>query len=75
VTPVVYTAHFSQPLLNLVVHWNPLSYLVDAPRSLFVLGRIADPAGYAWSILFSIIVLWVGLHAFYLIKDKVTERL
>lgn len=75
VTPVVYTTNFNRPVLKLVVQWNPLAYLVDAPRSLFVLGRIADPAGYAWSILFSLLVLWIGLHAFYLIKDKVTERL
>jgi lipopolysaccharide transport system permease protein len=75
VTPVVYTAKFSHPLLIEVVRWNPLTYLVDAPRSLFVLGRMPEPAGYALSIVFSIAVLWLGIHAFYLIKDKVTERL
>jgi ABC-type polysaccharide/polyol phosphate export permease len=75
VTPVVYTAQFSQPVLKEVVRWNPLTYLVDAPRSLFVLGRMPEPAGYALAILFSIAILWLGIHAFYLIKDKVTERL
>jgi ABC-type polysaccharide/polyol phosphate export permease len=75
ITPVVYTAQFSHPLLQQVVHWNPLTYLVDAPRSLFVLGRMPAPAGYALAILFSLAVLWFGIHAFYLIKDKVTERL
>ena len=75
VTPVVYTAQFANPVLQDVVRWNPLTYLVDAPRSLFVLGRIPEPAGYALAIGFSIAVLWLGIHAFYLIKDKVTERL
>lgn len=75
VTPVVYTAQFSHPVLKEVVRWNPLTYLVDAPRRLFVLGRMPDPAGYVLAILFSIAVLWLGIHAFYLIKDKVTERL
>lgn len=75
VTPVVYTAQFTNPYLHDVVHWNPLTYLVDAPRSLFVVGKIPDLEGYAFSIFFSMIILWMGIHAFYLIKDKVTERL
>ncbi|WP_319587450.1 ABC transporter permease [uncultured Desulfobulbus sp.] len=75
VTPVVYTAQFSHPLLNAIVLWNPLTYLVDAPRSLFVMGRMSAPTGFSLAILFSIAILWLGIHAFYLIKDKVTERL
>lgn len=75
VTPVVYTAQFANPVLQEVVRWNPLTYLVDAPRSLFVMGRMPEPAGYALAIVFSVAVLWLGIHAFYLIKDKVTERL
>jgi lipopolysaccharide transport system permease protein len=75
VTPVVYTAQFTSPLLQAVVRWNPLAYLVDAPRSVFVLGRMPEPTGFTLSVMFSIAVLWLGIHAFYLIKDKVTERL
>lgn len=75
VTPVVYTAHFANPLVQEVVRWNPLSYLVDTPRAIFVQGRVPDIAGYALASAFSMAVLWIGIHAFYLIKDKVTERL
>lgn len=75
VTPVVYTAQFANPLLKAVVLWNPLAYLVDTPRSIFVLGRLPDPTAFGLSVLFSTGVLWLGIHAFYLIKDKVTERL
>jgi len=75
VTPVVYTAQFQHPLLRQVVAWNPLTYLVDAPRSLFVSGTVASPAGFAAATAFSLAVLWVGVHGFYLIKDKVAERL
>jgi len=75
ITPVVYLAQFSDPLLQLVVRWNPMTYLVDTPRSLFVLGIFPDPVGYTLSVLFSFSMLWLGIHAFYLIKDKVAERL
>ncbi|MGM4912865.1 ABC transporter permease [Rhizobium sp. 768_B6_N1_8] len=75
VTPVVYTAEFANPVLQQVVFWNPLTYLVDAPRSIVVLGTVPSWLGYLAASLFSVIVLWIGVHAFYLIKDKVTERL
>jgi len=75
VTPVIYTAQFSEPLLKLVVQWNPLTYLVDVPRSLFMLGEMPNPIGYSLAILFSVVVMSLCIHAFYLIKDKVAERL
>jgi ABC-type polysaccharide/polyol phosphate export permease len=75
VTPVIYETNFKNPLLQLIVRWNPLTYLVDTPRSLFVLGHVPSPLGFALSTLFAVVVFWVGIHAFYLIKDKVSERL
>lgn len=75
VTPVVYTAEFSNPVLRTIVNWNPLTHLVDAPRSLLVSGQIRDPAAFAAACVFALLVLWLGVHAFYLIKDRVAERL
>jgi ABC-type polysaccharide/polyol phosphate export permease len=75
VTPVVYTAEFSDPNLNLLVEWNPVTYLVDTPRSLFVLGTIPHPLGFALASLLSFLVLILGVYGFYMIKDKVAERL
>jgi len=74
-SPVVYKAEFQHPLLHALVTWNPLSYLVEIPRSLFIAGVVPDPRGFALASLFSIVVLAVGVHAFYLIKDRVAERL
>jgi ABC-type polysaccharide/polyol phosphate export permease len=75
VTPVVYTAQFNNPALQAIVYWNPLTYLVDTPRSVLALGTVPSPIGFALSTLLSVLVLWVGVHSFYLIKDKVAERL
>jgi len=75
ITPVIYTAEFEHPILQMVVLWNPLTYLVDAPRSVFVQGQMPDAIGFTAATVFSMAVLWIGIHAFYLIKDKVSERL
>jgi ABC-type polysaccharide/polyol phosphate export permease len=75
VTPVVYAAEFSNRYLHAVVTWNPLTYLVNSPRNLLVNGALSDPFSYAASVLLGILTLMVGVFAFYLIKDKVAERL
>jgi ABC-type polysaccharide/polyol phosphate export permease len=74
-TPVVYTAQFDNRWLQLIVRWNPLTYLVDTPRALFAVGRLPSPIGFGLSTLLALFILWGGIHSFYLIKDKVTERL
>lgn len=75
ITPVVYTAQFQDPLLQAVVKCNPLAYLVDGPRNLFVMGFFPTPVKFFFSTLVSFVVLCIGIHTFYLIKDKVAERL
>ncbi len=75
VTPVIFETKFEHPVLQFIVRWNPLTYLVDTPRSLVVLGRVPDPVGFTLATIFAVVVLWTGIHAFYLIKDKVSERL
>ncbi|MFQ4135669.1 ABC transporter permease [Nodosilinea sp. PGN35] len=75
ITPVVYSAEFANPQLQQIVRFNPLTYLVDTPRSLLILGQMPHPWGFALATLVSVLVLVIGIHMFYLVKDKVAERL
>ncbi len=75
ITPVVYTAEFEHPFLRSVVQWNPLTYLINTPREIIVSGDISAPFGYSLATMVAFILLFLGVHAFYLIKDKVAERL
>ncbi len=74
-TPVVYVASFSQPVLKALVAWNPMSYLIDCPRRLLLLGRYTDWPGYGLAAGFAFAVLVMGIHAFYVIQDRISERL
>lgn len=74
-SPVVYKPEFGSSVLKAIVDWNPMTYLVDVPRSLFILGEFPDPQRFILATLFSLLVMALGLHSFYLIKDKVAERL
>ena len=75
ISPVVYMPNFNHPLLSLVITWNPFTYLVDFPRAVLVLGEFRGEYGYLLSSLFSIALVLIGIHSFYLIKDKVAEQL
>lgn len=74
-TPVVFNADLSNPVLRRIIVANPLTYLVDSPRSLATLGVIPSPIGFLLSTLLSFLILGIGIHAFYLVQDKVAERL
>jgi ABC-type polysaccharide/polyol phosphate export permease len=57
------------------VTYNPLTYLIDEPRNVFVRGSVQHPVGFALAVLFAVLVLVGGIRAFYLIEDHVAEQL
>lgn len=75
ITPVIYVTEFEHPILRAVVTYNPIAYLVDFPRALVLQGVPTNWHGFLYSCGFVILLLCVGIHGFYLIKDKAAERL
>jgi homopolymeric O-antigen transport system permease protein len=75
ITPAIYVPTSSNRWLRAAITYNPLTYLIDEPRNLFFHGVVAHPIGLVLAVLFSILTLVVGIHAFYLIQDHVAERL
>ena len=74
-TPVLYVQRSDNFYLNTLLNYNPLTYLIDGPRGLFFHGTMENPYAFAISSAFSFAVLAVGIHVFYMIQDKVAERL
>jgi lipopolysaccharide transport system permease protein len=72
---VVYQPVHYEGWLGMITNLNPLTYLVDVPRCIFVLGRVSYPGQYLLATLFSAIIFILGIHSFYMIKDKIAERL
>jgi lipopolysaccharide transport system permease protein len=74
-TPVIYDARFNQPFLDFIVWLNPLTYLVSFPRALTMLGDASLWPGYLISIALALVALLLGTFCFYLVKDRMVERL
>ncbi len=76
VTPVIYVhSTIQNAFVKTLIDWNPMSYLVDVPRSLICLGY-ADNAGVFLIVAMGTgVLVALGLRIFYLLEDLVAERL
>jgi len=75
-TPVIYvTSQIENPFVRKVIELNPLTYLIDVPRSLICSGRAEHVAQYLWISLGVLTASLIALRVFYLIQDLVAERL
>lgn len=76
ITPVIYVhSGIENPLVRSIIAWNPITYLVDIPRSLICLGRAEHIDVFLWVALGTVALVTIGLRIFYLLEDLVAERL
>jgi lipopolysaccharide transport system permease protein len=75
-TPVIYVhSSIQNPIVKVIIEWNPITYLVDIPRSLICLGRAENIDTFLWVAIGTVILVTIGLRIFYLLEDLVAERL
>lgn len=73
-TPVLY-AKPTTGILATLTNYNPLYYLVLAPRDLVLMGTISEWKGFLISSVISVIVFIVCLVVFHLTETRVAERI
>jgi lipopolysaccharide transport system permease protein len=74
-TPVIYSAKLNNALLQHIIHWNPLTYLVCSCRDIIIYGRLYEPAGYFISAGLSLFCFLVAWRLFYVSEEKLVERM
>jgi lipopolysaccharide transport system permease protein len=73
-TPILY----AKPKIGILIpitKFNPLYYLISAPRELILKGAMSEWKGYIISIVAAFIVFAVGLVVFHLTETRITERI
>lgn len=75
VTPVIYSPKFENPLLQKIITWNPLTYLVGDVRDIVIYGKIAHWDRFVLSSLFALIVFMFSWRLFFISEDKVIEKM
>jgi lipopolysaccharide transport system permease protein len=73
--PVIYSGRPGSPLLQTIIRWNPLTYLVCSSRDILLFGRLYDPPAYAISAALALAVFLVSLRLFYVSESELVERM
>jgi lipopolysaccharide transport system permease protein len=74
-TPVIYSAKLGNGILQKIIYWNPLTYLVCSCRDIIIYGRLYEPVGYFISASVSLLIFLIAWRLFYISEDKLVERM
>jgi len=75
ITPIIYVDSFSHPLLQTLVEWNPLTYLVCSARDIVIYGRLYQPTGYWLSAGLSLFLFIMSWRLFFVSEKHLIERM
>lgn len=75
ITPVIYTADEKDDLLQTIVKYNPLSYLIDAGRDIVIYGRIDNFDIFLYISLGAFVFFLLCWRLFYIAEDRIIERM
>jgi lipopolysaccharide transport system permease protein len=75
VTPVIYAPTFKNPILQAIIKWNPLTYLIGVPRDIVIYGRIDHFERFVITSLLSLLIFLFSWRLFFVSEDKVIEKM
>lgn len=74
-TPIVYSSKIDNVLLQNVIRWNPLTYLIGGVRDLVLFGKLESPSGYLFSSLLALIAFLISWRLFFVSEGRVVEKI
>lgn len=74
-TPVIYAPKLQNVILQGVIKWNPMTYLIGSARDIIIYGRIENQGSYFYSCLLAAIIFMFSWRLFFLSENKVAEKL
>jgi lipopolysaccharide transport system permease protein len=75
ITPVIYSPKYNNALLQKIIKWNPLTYLVGGVRDIVIYGRMDHVDRFLYSSLLAFVVFLFSWRLFFISEDKVIEKM
>jgi len=75
ITPVIYSDKISNPLVQTLIKWNPLTYLVCSARDVIIYGRLYNATGYTICAILSFLLFLISWRLFYVSEHQLIERM
>jgi lipopolysaccharide transport system permease protein len=73
-SPVVYAHRTNSEILQTILDWNPLTYLITSARDILIKGTLYEPVTYACCAAGSVLVLLLALRFYFIAHPRVLER-
>lgn len=74
-TPIIYSDKVDNPVIQLFIRWNPLTYLVCSARDIILYGRLYDLTGYLVCSALALALFLLSWRLFFVSEDKIIERM
>ncbi len=74
-TPVIYSDKVENPIVQTLIKWNPLTYLVCSTRDIILYGKLYHPAGYFICVGLSFLLFMISWRLFFVSEDRIIERM
>lgn len=74
-TPIIYSSTIGSPVIQTIIKWNPLTYLICSSRDVVIYGRLYDTTGYFISAAISLLLFLVSWRLFYVSEDQLIEKM
>lgn len=75
ITPIIYSSNHDNAVLQDIMKWNPLTYLVGGVRDMIIYGRMDHFDRYIYATILTFVVFMFSWRLFYVSEDKVIERM
>jgi ABC-type polysaccharide/polyol phosphate export permease len=72
--PVIYSDKVESALLQRLIQWNPLTYLVCSARDIVLRGELYHPVRYFVSAAGAFLVFFVSWRLFYVSEGEIVEK-
>ncbi|MBU1125150.1 MAG: ABC transporter permease [Candidatus Omnitrophica bacterium] len=73
-TPILYHRSAGDGILGIITRYNPLYYLISAPRDMLLFPETVAWKGFILAAFLSVFVFFNAIRIFHLAESKVTER-
>lgn len=75
VTPIIYSDKVDNPMLQTIIKWNPLTYLIGSVRDSIIYGKIEHIDRFLISSAVAIVFFLVTWRLFYISEEKIIEKM
>jgi lipopolysaccharide transport system permease protein len=75
ITPVIYSSKVQNPLLQEMIKWNPLTYMIGGARDVIIYGKMDHIEIYLICSCVSFLLFLLSWRIFYITEQRVIEKM